>query len=103
MKRCIFAPFFLLVAMLTGCAASTSRASIVAVEYINYKDIPGVTAQEIEAIESMRSQNATFIFGMPEGAACFHRYDGALDGYSVLLSAWLSNLFGFDFLPVMYE
>jgi len=73
-------------------------------EYADYKVIPGVTAGENEAIEHLRASNAAFVFGMPEGAACFRRMgDGTLDGYAVLLCSWLSELFGLTFTPALYE
>ena len=72
-------------------------------DYTDYKDIPGVTNDEIEAIEILQSKKTSFIFGMPEGTDCFLREDGSLDGYCVLFTAWLSSITGIDLKPVMYE
>ena len=103
MKRCLWVSLSLFVAILSGCTAAKQSASFKMAEYADYKDIPGVTDSEIEAIESLRAKNAAFVFGMPEGAACFRRADGSLDGYSVLLSSWLSDLLGLRFTPATFE
>ena len=94
---------FMLILLLVGSAATTSRTPSDAAEYGDYKEIPGVTAGEIEAIGQMRERDDVFVFGMPEGVACFRWTDGELDGQAVLLCSWLSDLFGLTFTPVLYE
>ena len=98
---CIF--LALLTVFFTGCSTATHQTAIEIVEYKDYQDIPGVTAEEIEAIERIRASDASFVFGMPEGMSCFWREDNVMDGYSVLLCRWLSELFGIKFTPAIYE
>ena len=103
MKRCLCAFFCSIIIFLAGCSSARPRVSSDIVEYKHYKEVPGVTSEEIAAIEDMRARGAAFVFGMPEGEACFRRADGALAGHAVLFSAWLSDLFDIAFTPVIYE
>ena len=103
MRRRLCAFLLLLIVFISGCAGEKPRTSFEMVEYSDYKDIPGVTDDEIEAIELLRASGVSFIFGMPEGVSCFPRADGRLDGYSVLFCSWLSDLFKITFSPALYE
>ena len=102
-SRCLYAICVLAAALLAGCASTPPRVPINIVEYHNYKDIPNITKDEIEAIERIRARNAELLFGMPEGVNCFQQEDGALNGYAVLLSNWLSDFLGLRITPSMYE
>ncbi|MDR1508091.1 MAG: hypothetical protein LBS53_00455 [Synergistaceae bacterium] len=57
--------------------------------YENFRDIPGVTEEEAEAIEKLRGVDASFVFGMEPSAECFLRRDGSMGGLqrAVLRSA----------------
>ena len=103
MRRCLCLFLLLLGIFFAGCDTDNPRASFKTVEYSDYRQIPGVTSDEIDAIERLRANNASFVFGMPEGVSCFRRENGSLDGYSVLFCNWLSDLFGIPFNPVIYE
>ena len=103
MRRCILLMLALVTALLIGCDSVSPRLVLESTDYKDYKEIPGITDEEIEAIEKMRNSGTVFEFGMPEGEDCFKRDDGTLDGYSSLLCDWLTDLFGFAFTPVLYE
>jgi ABC-type amino acid transport substrate-binding protein len=70
--------------------------------YTSYRDIPGVTEDEIAAIEAFRTQGRTFVYGMTNNAECFEDRDGT-GGYSVLFCQWLSDLFKIPFTPAIYN
>ncbi|MDR1686893.1 MAG: transporter substrate-binding domain-containing protein [Desulfovibrio sp.] len=71
--------------------------------FAGYRDIPGVTREEIEAVERLRAGGASFVYGTSEPSIeCFVKTDGTLGGYSVLLCDWLSGLFGIRFTPALY-
>ena len=103
MRRCLCVFFIAVLIFSGGCSAERPRAFYETVDYTDYKDIPGVTAEEIEAIDHLRAAGAKHIFGMPEGVSCFTGENGEPDGYSVLFCEWLSGLFGIDVIPVIYE
>ena len=71
--------------------------------FTSFRDIPGVTEEEIAAVERLQQENRTFIFGMNPSTEFFIDEDGTIGGYSALLSDWLTTLFGMRFKPVLYE
>ena len=53
--------------ILQGCARSESElddSDQMAWQFSSYRDVPGVTPEEIEAIEAFREQGASFTYGM---------------------------------------
>ncbi|MDR0601105.1 MAG: transporter substrate-binding domain-containing protein, partial [Treponema sp.] len=71
--------------------------------YSSYRDIPGVSGGEIEAIEAFREQGRSFVYGMNESTESFYDEYGVIHGYSALFCGWLSHLFGIPFTPGVYE
>jgi diguanylate cyclase (GGDEF)-like protein len=71
--------------------------------YESFRDIPGITASEIEAIEALRAKNASFVYGMLLGIEAFHGMDGEIKGYSSLFCQRLTELFGISFKPEVFE
>jgi signal transduction histidine kinase len=73
--------------------------------YTNFRDIPGVTAEEEEAIEALQKEYADtgFTYGMFESTETYLRPDGSIGGYSSLFCDWMSELFGITFTPRMYD
>ncbi|MDR2786761.1 MAG: transporter substrate-binding domain-containing protein, partial [Candidatus Accumulibacter sp.] len=60
----------------------------------NFRDIPGITQEEIQALEKVLAKRKTFSYGVMEGSECFYRDDGSLDGYTVMLIESVRELFG---------
>jgi len=83
--------------VLSGCGKLADRQSGLSMENISFRDIPGVTGEEIRAIEALQGQNRAFTYGMSLGTEAFFDLDGEMKGYSVLLAEWLSGLFGIPF------
>ncbi|MCL2182859.1 MAG: ATP-binding protein [Chitinispirillia bacterium] len=67
--------------------------------YVSYRDIPGVTADEIAAIEALRAEVDTFVYGVLPTTESFAGDDGVIRGYHALFCEWLSGLFGIPFAP----
>ena len=103
MRRSICLLLVLAITLLIGCDSAAPRVSLETVDYKEYKEIPGITTDEIEAIEQLQHDGALFELGMPEGVDCFRREDGKLDGYSPMLCKWLTDLFGITVTPALYE
>ncbi|MGF6376943.1 ABC-type amino acid transport substrate-binding protein [Clostridiales Family XIII bacterium PM5-7] len=72
-------------------------------KYDDYKDIPGVTEEEIAAIESIKKDNHLLTYAMVRSTEAFYNTEGDLDGYSVLLCQSLSQLFGIEFKVRLVE
>lgn len=73
------------------------------IKYDNYKEIPGITDDEIAAVEALRESNASFTYGMNESTELFYDNYGNLDGFSVSFCEELSQLFGIKFNPTIVE
>jgi signal transduction histidine kinase/DNA-binding response OmpR family regulator/ABC-type amino acid transport substrate-binding protein len=71
--------------------------------YTNFRDIPGISAGEIEAIEALRKQKGRFIYGMNPSTETFYDDNGEIRGYTALFCLWLSELFQISFEPEIYE
>lgn len=72
-------------------------------DYAYYTDIPGVTAEEIAAIESLKQEYSSFSVGMNHSTEAFYRADGSIGGYSSEFCERMSDLFGIPFTPVIRE
>ena len=71
--------------------------------YTSLESIPGVTGEEIAAIEKLRQAKRAFVFGMNPSTEFFIEEDGSIGGYAALLCDWLTTLFGMPFKPAEYE
>ncbi|MDR0300965.1 MAG: hypothetical protein LBI04_01475, partial [Treponema sp.] len=60
--RLLFVFAFIWVVFL-GCEKSLKDQPNLVIANISFKDIPGVTANEINAIEALRTQYDSFVFG----------------------------------------
>ncbi|AEF80382.1 ATP-binding protein [Leadbettera azotonutricia] len=75
-------------------------------EYERYQDIPGVTSEEIAAIEVLKRSTSIFTYGMTMSTECFRgdirgEYN-VTQGFSAQVCTWLTDLFGVRFRPVIY-
>jgi len=80
----------------TGCEESEQSLSL-SFENITFRDIPGVTEDEINAIEAVLAQRQSFSYVMLEGTGSFLNAAGEIRGFSALVCDWLSSLFGIPF------
>ncbi|MDR0331149.1 MAG: transporter substrate-binding domain-containing protein [Chitinispirillales bacterium] len=84
---------------LSGCADSRRELSADAVDRIkSYRDIPGVTEEEIAAIEALKAARRSFSYGSMKTTEAFRQRDGSIAGFSALFSKHLSELFGIPFI-----
>ena len=97
---------FLLVALLilslAGCAPGPEKASPFD-SIQTYKDIPGVTAEEIAAIEAIKAERDSFSYGNLLGTEAFVMPDGSLAGFAIKYAELLTDLFGIPFVPELLE
>jgi ABC-type amino acid transport substrate-binding protein len=98
----------LLLASLSGCEQSKKTEAEKPLAFTSFRDIPGITADEIKAIdailEEQRQSGKPFTYGMIISAEAFmSKKTGKLDGYSALICDWLTELFDVPFELVTYE
>jgi ABC-type amino acid transport substrate-binding protein len=70
--------------------------------FATFRDIPGITAEEIQAIEALQQKYESFIYGMTVSTEAFLT-DNGVGGYTALFCEWLSGLFGIEFQPAIYS
>jgi PAS domain S-box-containing protein len=66
-------------------------------QYASFREIPGITGDEIKAIEELQKRGVPLIYGTPLMTETFINEDGELGGFGVLLCDWLTDLFGIQF------
>ncbi|MDR2934924.1 MAG: transporter substrate-binding domain-containing protein, partial [Candidatus Adiutrix sp.] len=92
-----------LATLLPGCrkqAPETQHGEIF--EYSSYKDIPGITEEEIKALEELKGRGVSFVYGALPGTETFVDHNGEIKGFTVKLCDWLTGLFGLPFEPKLY-
>ena len=71
--------------------------------YEDYKDIPGITQEEIDQIEALKTSRTSLVYGMTQSSEAFYDEQGNVGGFSALFCDWLSDLFGIRFDPVILD
>jgi PAS domain S-box-containing protein len=99
---CAIFVFALIAAVFTGCE-KPSKEQQKAAEYRSYRDIPGVTQYEINAIENLKAQYGSFVYGMSPSTEAFVGKDGDIQGFSALFCDWLYGMFGIPIKIEFYE
>jgi len=85
--------------LLSGCEKSAGEQTGTVSPFASFRDIPGVTEDEIKAVEALREQYPSFVYGSMPSTEAFLDEHGNLRGYSALFCEWLSELFGIPFVP----
>ena len=94
--------FITLALSLAGCAdASNKKFDINSVQ--SYKDIPGVTGEEIAAIEALKAGREKFIYGQIKTTEAFILPDGTYGGFTARFSGLLTRLFGIEFSLELHD
>ena len=96
--------FVFILTVFSGCVNSSKEQSAVSsIENLSFRNIPGVTKDEINAIEAIRKKYGSFSCAVSLNADSFYDKNGELSGYAVLFYGWLSKVFQTPFNPVFYE
>ena len=103
MKRAIFVfTSLLLILFFPGCGA-VPREDFDAYSIATYRDIPGVSDEEIEAIDRIRASRGKFSFGQMEETEAFILPDGTYAGFTAELCKLLSRLFEIEFSLELHD
>ena len=98
----ITALFLLLVAAL-GAAGASNGPSFDIRAIKTYRDIPGLTEDEIGAIEELKAARRSFSYGHMPATEAFIRQDGAYAGFAARFCELLSGLFGLPFVKEFHD
>ncbi|UQZ88965.1 hypothetical protein C4J81_07050 [Deltaproteobacteria bacterium Smac51] len=88
--------FIFLILTLCGPAAAVAA-------YQNYRDFPGVTEADIEAVEAIKNRYDKLLYAAVPSTEAFASEDGTLVGFTPLFCQWVSDMFGIPVEPVLYE
>ena len=99
-KALIFLVFLIFV--FSNCECRVGQIGPAA-PFTSFRDIPGVTIEEINAIELLLKQapwhgREYFIYGMMPSTEAFYNVDGEVRGFAALFCEWLTELFGIPFI-----
>ena len=92
----------LIIIVLSGCEKDSEGQNGLSMENISFRDVPGVTMEEIAAIEALQRRNAPFVYGITPSTESFET-SGVIGGFSPMLCEWLSGLLGIPFKPAICE
>jgi len=92
----------LLVAALSGCVDRAAGGDEIIV-FTSFRDIPGITQSEIEAIELLQRTRNNFRLSSIYGTEMFVGEDGRIGGFSAHFCRWLSELFEIPFVPSIVD
>jgi Signal transduction histidine kinase len=94
----VFVSVIVITAILSGCTTSNQRPTTEAFTPLDYKNIPGVTSEEIDAIEKIKSERDSLSYGMTISTEAFQMAGtGEHSGFSSIFADELSTIFGIDF------
>jgi PAS domain S-box-containing protein len=88
---------------LSGCFADPERTANNVDNIKYYLDIPGISSEEIAAIEAFKAAGRSFSYGSMKSTEAFINHDGTTAGFSNLFSGLLSELFGIPFIQKMHD
>ena len=70
---------------------------------LNYRIIPGVTQDEVDAIDALRASGRSFSYGSVTSTESFLDNNGEIAGYTADLCVLLSQLFEIEFTPSLHD
>ncbi|MCL2209055.1 MAG: transporter substrate-binding domain-containing protein [Treponema sp.] len=94
--------FIFFIAIFISCTNSKKDQNSNPV-FSSFYDIPGITVEEINAIEELQKKYDYFVYGMPLSTEAFENRNGSIDGFAVLFCDWLTELFGIPFRLKLYD
>ncbi|MCL2665618.1 MAG: transporter substrate-binding domain-containing protein, partial [Defluviitaleaceae bacterium] len=100
---CLVFSFFFVCLPLHGCGGTDKIFFAEPVIFTSLDEIPGITAEDIAAVDALAVRYGSFVYGMPLSAELYTDEHGNLNGFTVLMCEWLSVLFGIKFEPALFE
>ena len=97
-QRSVFLFFIIFAISVMPIRCSASEIPL----FKTYKEIPGVTTEDINRIDDIRKEFSSFNYGVNITTEAFLTDDGSIGGFSSLLCHRLTELFGIQFTPKDY-
>ena len=91
----------ILLAVISGCKwqNNTDTDNFM---FTSFRDVPGVTGEEIAQVEALQNSRDYFIFSGNYSTEMFGTHND-IKGFSALLCEWLSDMFDIPFIPQISE
>ena len=91
-----------------GCENFIRKQQNISMENISFRDIPGITEEEVKTIEDLQKQYRYFTYEVVPSTEAFRKESsaagtGGMGGFNTLFCEWLTSLFGIRFEPVFVE
>ena len=93
----------LILTLLSSCGKLSKEQPNLTTENLSFRDKPGITKDEISAIDALKKKYGYFDCAINLNTDSFYDKNGQLSGYTILFYNWLSNVFEIPFKPVFYE
>jgi len=71
--------------------------------YTSFRNVPGITEDEIKAIENLQKSVDHLVYGTTPSTEVFISEDGEIGGFAAMFCDWLTTLFGIRFQPAVME
>jgi signal transduction histidine kinase/DNA-binding response OmpR family regulator len=91
--------FSILPGFLSGCNSLFAWTDYNYERFTNFREIPGITYEEIAAIDALRYKYSKFIYAQPKSTEAFIDENGEIRGFAALVCEWLYELFDIEFVP----
>ncbi|MDR2542557.1 MAG: transporter substrate-binding domain-containing protein [Treponema sp.] len=95
-KICILLFFTFLINC--GCAKQSIVHSGLAFNYISFRDVPGITAEEIAKIEVVMANRQFFSYALLPSTEAYLNSNGEIRGFAAFVCEWLSDFYGIPFV-----
>jgi len=101
-KAALYAVLFVSFLTLVRCGKSPDKEIGIS-EITTYRDIPGVTEEDISSIEALKKSREKFSYGQLLETEAFVRSDGTYAGFAAKFCNLLSELFGIEFALELHD
>ncbi|MDR1693550.1 MAG: response regulator [Oscillospiraceae bacterium] len=85
--------------ILSSCGGTKPEPTV----FSSYTEVPGVTEDEIRAIDALRDRYDSLSYGMFPSTESFIAESGGIQGYAALFCDWLTELFGIEFILELHS
>ena len=92
----------LMIVSFASCTA-TSRDYYGRASITSFREIPGITEDNVAQIEQIIQNNDRLILGHYQSQKAFLRQNGSIGGFAPLLSEWLSKVFEIEFYLQLFD
>ena len=103
-KKRFFHPLIIITLIFSACTGRAfDRARSFYPVFTDYREIPGVTKEEIMDIEAVKASRDSLVYGALFSTEAFFKEDGSPGGFAALLTRHFSELFGIPFYLEIFE